>query len=659
MNRFPALATQWLVIAFVSFVSSLAAQPAHLAYDWEKVPVIHELPEDTKSFPAVVLQHHVMTEYYHKEGANGIEYFTTEHKIVRVNSSAGIESYNKVYIPMHGERKLLSLRVRAVDPEGKITIFQKENLKELQNVDGYGNYKIFAIEGLTLNGELEYIYTLKSTPQSFGREVFQTEVPVVHSDFTLIYPSRLAFEVKSYNGLPAPKVQRLEGEQRATTVDGNSLPALPREDYSAYRASLMRVDYKITSNGVSFDMWNWRDLSEKLLKNVYDSKGTAKVNKMLRSLKLEGKTDLQKVRAVEKYIKDNFTIQEAGNESYEDIKEILNTHVANERGLVKIYMSCWEELNIRNLLVFASARSKGAIDPEFPLPNALNETLFYFPSFKLYLTPADRGLRTGPVSEAVAGSEALFITYYVKYPGPIQFDRYDLVVLDPLGYEHNHRGVNAKLSFGESLSDPEVMQENFFQGYRAFQFRGIYASIPEERRDEFLKNITVSGIENFTIIKQTLEGKEVDLSEDPDSYFRIKTNYKAPSLIEQAGDDYLISVGKLIGRQSELYQEAKRQTNITIDAPSYYNHELTVQIPEGYTCSGLEAIRIDNEVKINDKPVVWFKSDYTVTGNTLTIKVNEVYSVLSLPKEKYDGFRKVINSAADFNKVVVVLQPKK
>jgi hypothetical protein len=43
----------------------------------------------------------------------------------------------------------------------------------------------------------------------------------------------------------------------------------------------------------------------------------------------------------------------------------------------------------------------------------------------------------------------------------------------------------------------------------------------------------------------------------------------------------------------------------------------------------------------------------------LIIKVNEVYKVLFLKKEKYNDFRSVVNSAADFNKLVVVLSPVK
>jgi len=659
MNRFFKFRSHLLSIIFVCCTGvAMAQKPFYTTYEWDKKPQVAEIPDDAKSFPAVVIRHHFVTEYYAVVGVvkSEVRQLTTEHKIVHVNSNAGIESFNKVSIPLHGGRELVSLKVRAINPDGKVTEFKSENLKELKNVDGYGNYKIFAIEGLTLGGELEYIYTVKSGAQSYGRQVFQSDVPVLEALFMLLHPAQFGFTVKSYNGMPYPKKRSLDHSQTAMVAEAKVIPALPKEEYSAYHASLMRVDYKVASNGAM----TWNSLSEKLLAHVYDGKGLGKLEKTLRSLNLEGKTDLEKVRGVERYIKDNFTIQEGGNDAYEEIKEILATHVANEYGLVKIYMSCWEVLNVKNLLVFGSDRFKGPIDREFPLPTALNEILFYFPSIKMYLTPDDRGLRAGAPPDNVAGSTALFLTYARDRANSVGLDleKYDLVFVEPLGYEHNKLGVHASVSFGESPANPKVIQENFFQGYRAFQFRDVLASLSADKQDNFFKTVTLSDIDNPAIIKREVEGKDLDLSEDPDNYLRIKTEYTAPALVEQAGNDFLVSVGKLIGKQSQLYQERQRQTDVEFHSISNYNHELVVQIPDGYACSGLEALRINHEVKVKEKPVMWFKSDYTLTGNTLTIKINEVYAVLSLPKEKYEDFRKVVNSAADFNKLVVVMQPK-
>ena len=73
---------------------------------------------------------------------------------------------------------------------------------------------------------------------------------------------------------------------------------------------------------------------------------------------------------------------------------------------------------------------------------------------------------------------------------------------------------------------------------------------------------------------------------------------------------------------------------------------------------GLEQLQIENSVELDQKVVMHFQSDYTYEGNTLTITAKEEYEILSLDKSHYPQYQKVVNSAADFNKIVLVLAPK-
>ena len=47
-----------------------------------------------------------------------------------------------------------------------------------------------------------------------------------------------------------------------------------------------------------------------------------------------------------------------------------------------------------------------------------------------------------------------------------------------------------------------------------------------------------------------------------------------------------------------------------------------------------------------------------VTGNVLDIEVTETYHEILYPLSQFETFKKVINAAADFNKVVLVLEKK-
>jgi hypothetical protein len=51
-----------------------------------------------------------------------------------------------------------------------------------------------------------------------------------------------------------------------------------------------------------------------------------------------------------------------------------------------------------------------------------------------------------------------------------------------------------------------------------------------------------------------------------------------------------------------------------------------------------------------------FFSQYSLEGEELLIFVEEYYKKITYPVEQYTAFQKVINAAADFNKVALVLK---
>jgi hypothetical protein len=642
-----------LLLAFSSF-ECVAQSAVYLNYNWDSKASIHAVSEaDATEYPAVIiLQNRILELSVTPNGANS---YDTEHKIVHINNDGGIEKYNKVYIPLYGGRELVSLKVRSVDREGKVTEFNRANLKELKNVEGYGNFKIFAIEGLTKEGELEYLYTLKTTPQTYGREVFQHDVPVLEAGLEIIYPDRFTFGSKSYNGLKSMESSVLDNKRKSLTLMEKNIPALIEEQYSSYKSSLKKVDYKLESNGREINLMSWSSICEKMIQNFYDGNGLAKVEKLIKIIGVEGLSEIEKIKKIEKYIKTNFTVKEGTNDAYEDVKEIILSHVANERGITKLYMAIFHLAEIETSLVIACNKYRGVIDPTFSNVIDLNEILFYFPQHKSYLTPDVSYLRLGATLSSLAGSTAVFITYH--FEGNLaSYLKYSIRQIEPLDYTFNSEGVKAKVTFGEDMTYLEIDQENYWQGYRAAQNRGIYYYRPEESREEFFKNVTLSGIDNYTVLSRVFEGQDIQLSENPENYCKIKTRYSVSSLLEKAGDDYLLSVGKIIGKQSELYQEKSRKTDIVFHETSNYNHEIVLEVPKGYKCSGLESLKINNAVKQNGDSVMYFNSDYVLDGDKLTIKVNEVYKVLSLPKDKYSEFRTMVNSAADFNKVVLIFE---
>ncbi|MEM9023123.1 MAG: hypothetical protein AAGB22_05245, partial [Bacteroidota bacterium] len=136
----------------------------------------------------------------------------------------------------------------------------------------------------------------------------------------------------------------------------------------------------------------------------------------------------------------------------------------------------------------------------------------------------------------------------------------------------------------------------------------------------------------------------------------LRGTMKVNSLIERAGNDFLFKIGNVIGAQVEMYQEDERQNAVELDYPHKYLREITLLVPEGYELDGLDNLNMDIEYGDGREQTMGFKSTYEFQKGKLYVRVEEYYKRVNYPIGQFEEFRKVINAAADFNKIVLVLR---
>ena len=105
-----------------------------------------------------------------------------------------------------------------------------------------------------------------------------------------------------------------------------------------------------------------------------------------------------------------------------------------------------------------------------------------------------------------------------------------------------------------------------------------------------------------------------------------------------------------------MYQEKERQFDIEIPEPHQYSRHLIIQIPAGYKATGLDNLKMNVVANENGKESCKFVSEYELKGNVLDIKIFEIYHDTFTSKSIYEPYRKVINAAADFNKISIVFE---
>lgn len=621
---------------------------SHVAYDWESAPQLMPLTEAEQHESAVIIKDKRVLEFNFE--ADDFYLYKTVHRIVRVNDDVAVEGNNKVFVPMDEDTEFKVLKARAVTPDGKVISLNKENIKEVENMENYGAFKIFAIEGVEKGGEVEYFYTTKSSvSEPYGGEYLQSDIHTRTVDFSIISPQDLVFEAKSYNGFPQLTLNTTPQDSlRILQAVANNVPALYEEQYSNYRADLMRINYKISQNKnrpQAGRLYDWNMAAEMFSHLIYSNNENSlkAVQKELKKLKISKlKTPEAKVKAIEEYIKTGFAIEAGSDESYRNINDILVNKYASELGMTRLFAAFLATANIPHELVVTSERSNAAFDKDFEAWNLFTDLLIYLPQFDKYISPAQRYFRMGAAPYMYANNYGLFIgkdgSNKVK-PIPM-----------PLASDNVNR-IEADIKFDAQLQ-PIIHIEHGWIGYRAAEFRAIY----EFQREAFAQDRAKSDIPDAEVVTMSVQNEKILMSADPKTEFTITADLKTPALVEKAGDSYLFKLGEVIGSQVEMYQKNERQHPINMEYPIYYKRTMKIEIPQGYQVNGLEDIKIDKSVEMDGKIVNRFISNYTIQNNILTVSADEYYEQTQLPKEKFETFRDVINAAADFNKVTLVFE---
>jgi len=129
-------------------------------------------------------------------------------------------------------------------------------------------------------------------------------------------------------------------------------------------------------------------------------------------------------------------------------------------------------------------------------------------------------------------------------------------------------------------------------------------------------------------------------------------------MVEQAGNRLLFKIGEIIGPQSEMYQEKERQNKVENDYNRSYHRKIRVKLPDGYELKNAEDLKMLVTAENEGIEIYKFSSEYNIKNNELIVDIIEFYSEIYFPKEKFEDFRKVINAAADWNKIILVFVEK-
>jgi hypothetical protein len=251
------------------------------------------------------------------------------------------------------------------------------------------------------------------------------------------------------------------------------------------------------------------------------------------------------------------------------------------------------------------------------------------------------------------GQDGLFIEPFAV--GDVKSGLGTIKPIPAAEYTHNIDNLDIDVTFAADLSNNKIRIKRIFGGYNASFFSPYYHLMTEEQRHAMVEELTKQTAPDPKIAKWTAQ----PLEDGPVDKFLIDVDFESSHFLEKAGPRILFKVGELIGPQVEMYREENRMTDVENEYNRGYDRVIKVKLPPGYTIKNPEELRFDVTYKDNEKVPFLFQSDYALKGEELTITIKEYYKDLYAPVRRYEDYRKVINAAADFNKVTLVLERTK
>lgn len=637
-----------------------AQQPDIVHETWSGHPAIHSIDTPYNKESAVILLDTRRIEFV--DSGNGkITKYRTVHRIIHVNDDKGIESFNKIYISYHDTSDIIDMRARAILPDGSVREISKADIKDYRKEDGQ-SYKIFAMEGLEKGSEVEFYYTIKYSSNFFGEEYLQGTVPILDARVEILAPDSLVFQLRGYN-CTITVSDTTVGHIKTYATRLTGIPGVEKEKYAAYEVNLSRVEYRLsynTANGSDHIRLNTWNVLAQHMHAVYETFSEKELNQVKDIIEPNGWQDLpddkQKIMAVENYLKKQFTTgDDISDQHAASIEWMIKNRIASRLGMIRLYAAIFTKLGIDQQIVLTCDRSQKFIDKTFENWDNTDNFLFYFPATKKFLAPGLAYMRYPWINPQLAGGNGVFCqsTTIGTYTTAI-------AVIKPVPLEdfsESYTNLHATLRFNTRL---DSLQLDFLEtdgGYPILDARAAYAiSDPEDRRT-MLKEIARMATNSEKILSSSVENGKIEDCND-NKPFTLRECILTAGLLENAGKNILVKLGQVIGPQSELYQEKPRQFPVQLDYPHSLERFIDFIVPPGYTIKNPDDLTVRQEFKSAGVTTLGFVSTYKMDGDTVHIHILETYRNMNYPLSEYENFKKVINAAADFNKVTLVLMPK-
>ena len=646
--------TLTLIFFFLAITFVSAQTEPFMDYNFSNEEI--EIPAEFADKEEIILFQNRKREIV-ADGKTTTEY-TLFHDKTLVNSDEAIEKNNRIYISYSSEEKILKNENRVISPDGKITVLNDDDIHEETDTETRRNYAYYAVKGLEKGSIIETIYVKQVYPRLSDNNIsFQFSAPIIKSTFELIYQDYLIFKYKSYNGLSEAVMDEEKYEDRISlSIEETNIPAINYEaklaNPSRHRKSFRYRLFGNKENG-NTNFYNYNQFVSNAYTNIcyeLSKKETKTLIKFIDDIELTD-DDYDNILNIEHLVKTNIVNDRYYGEN-EDIVDILKAKKGTVIDALILYKAIFDHLEIPAEFVFTTDRFEMSFDKEFETTNNLSYGLIYFPEQKMYLDPRNKTLRVPLINDGHTHNNGIRFKEK-EFAGEIMAVA-DPIFIEPVSMHVTKDTMKIVIDFTEDISNPKINSYVNFGGYSGAYLQGIVDQVPEDQYEDIIDGI----LKNYTADVEIYEKEIINngLKYAGKENFAIKLEFQGEDMIQKAGNKYLFKIGETIGRQQEIYQTEDRVLPVEINYPHYYYRTLEVKLPNGYKITNPESANFNYKVVMDEKEEAIFTSTYEQNDRNYIIENIEYYDAVMYPIEQFEAYKSVLNAAADFNKIVWVIE---
>ncbi len=638
-----------IILIIFLFSSNIHSQTN---YSWSSKPTFSSITAENKDENVIGIFFNEKYEYEYAEDGN-LQMTHTLHKKFRLNNDDAINQFNKISVSLNDVIEIIDIKARTIKPNGKTIEFDKNNIKEIKDEESKNSYKIFAIDGIEKGDDVEYMVIRKMEGNNFGRTFFQYSYPLQYATFEITCPKNLVYDVKGYNGFPNATLSELDENHNLFKCEHKDILPIKDEKFSYLDPRRQRIEYRLNFNTAinKAQRLTWDDAAIRVYETMYLGDYDQIIDKWVQLANINETSEIEKIKALEQFIKTNIYVEDFNAPELSDLEFIYETKVTGNRGIVKLYANMLKKLNIKHNLVLTSERDNIKFDADFQSWNYLDKYLIYFPTINKYLDPTIHAYRLGTVNSALTATDGLFII-------PVKIGDFESAIgkikyIEPAPDNVNYDNMVIDIQLDIDNNTTRIKTERGLNGLSGGYINNFIGLMDAEQKQNTLRQITSTKapnpIYNKLEIRETSDKEPINNSE-----FIIYSDLTTEGFVENAGNKLLFNIGESIGPQMEMYFEENRTSEAENDWNRMYIREITFHVPEGYKIINPEVTKMS----IVQDSIYGFTSDYNYEGDIYTVKINEYYKNIMVKPNEFQGFKNVINAAADFNKIVLVLEEK-